>query len=60
MTEPRKEKWMTERYFKWLVDKLDDPNSVLNDPSLWMFREMLVKKLVEYDPLDDCQNERKQ
>ena len=44
---------MNERDFKWLVDKLDDPNSVLNDPNLWMFREKLVKKLVEYDPLDE-------
>ena len=40
---------MIPEEFRWLVTRLDDPNSVLNDSRLEILREILIKKVAEYD-----------
>lgn len=40
---------MMDENFKWLVTKLDDPRSVLNDPRLETVREIMIQKLSECD-----------
>jgi len=37
--------------FKWLLDKLDNSSSVLNDSEFMLIREELVKLLANIDPI---------
>ena len=40
---------MNHKDFQWIVDKIDDPKSCLNDPRLWRVRETLIATLSECD-----------